>query len=178
LLHLHDILATVNLDSILRAGGEQLRSWSGDVDPLTAILAVLLVIARWGWWRARTRLSRASRGRNRRAQRAETDAERLLESLGFAILDRQLSRFWSLEVDGEPREVMSRADLLVERDRRHYVADVKSGALAPDPGRPATRRQLLEYLLAFDVDGALVVDMERRRVLSVSFPGLFGAGGP
>jgi membrane protein implicated in regulation of membrane protease activity len=170
------MLAAVNLDSILHAGAERLRSWLGEIDPLTAVLAVLLLIALWGWWRARSRWSRASRGRNRRAQKAETEAERLLESLGFTILDRQLSRSWTLEVDGEPRAVSSRADLVVERDRRLFVADVKSGDLAPDPALPATRRQLLEYLLAFDVDGALIVDMRRRQVRSVSFPGLFGDG--
>lgn len=168
------MLAAVDLDSILSRGGEELRSWLETVDPTTLVLAVLLVIALWGWWRARNRLSRASRVRNRRAQKAETDAERLLESLGFTILDRQLSQYWTLEIDGGPREVLSRADLLVERGAHLYVADVKSGDLAPDPSRPATRRQLLEYLLAFDVDGALVVDMRRRQVRSVAFPGLLG----
>ncbi|MEE8524810.1 MAG: hypothetical protein V3T72_12820 [Thermoanaerobaculia bacterium] len=167
----------MDLDSILSRGGKALRSWLAEVDPATLVLAFLLVIALWGWWRARTRLSRASRRRNRRARKAETDAERLLESLGFTILDRQLSQQWTLEVDGEPREVLSRADLLVERGRRLFVADVKSGDLAPDPSRPATRRQLLEYLLAFDVDGALVVDMRRRQVRSVAFPGLFDTEG-
>ncbi len=141
-------------------------------DLAIALLAVLWLAALWGWRRARTRLSRASRRRNRRARRAETEAERLLESAGFAILERQLTQRWQLEVDGEPQEVLCRADLLVARRRRLYVADVKSGQTAPDPRQPATRRQLLEYLLAFDVDGALVVDMRRRRVHAVAFPGL------
>jgi len=76
------------------------------------------------------------------------------------------------EIDGELREVSSRADLLLERHHRLYVADVKSGELAPRPDQPATRRQLLEYLLAFGADGALVVDMRRRRVHAVGFPDL------
>ncbi len=155
----------MNLDS--------LSSLVTEVDPATAILALLLAVALWGWWRARTRLSRASRGRNRRARKAETDAERLLESQGYLILDRQLTRRWTLQVDGEAREVSSRADLLVRRHRRLFIVDVKSGDLAPEPSLPATRRQLLEYLLAFEVDGALVVDMQRRQVRSVSFPEFF-----
>ena len=129
--------------------------------PLSAIaaltLALLLVLL--AWRRARSRWSRASRRRNRRARRAETDAERLLATQGFAILECQPTGRWSIEVDGEPREVSCRADLLVERGGRLYVA----------------RRQLLEYLLAFDADGALVVDMERRRVRTVAFPGLLPA---
>jgi hypothetical protein len=139
---------------------------------LAAVLLVLLVLALWGWWRASTRLGRRSRARQRVARRAETDAERLLESLGYAVLERQASRGWRLYVDGTRLEVTSRADLLVERLGRLYVADVKSGDEAPDPRRPATRRQLLEYLLAFDADGALVVDMTRCEVRVVEFPGL------
>ena len=141
-------------------------------DLLIVALVLALVVALWGWRRARTRLSRASRRRNRRARRAETAAERLLEARGFAVLERQLTGCWLLEVDGEPGEVSCRADLLVEREGSLYVADVKSGSAAPDPRKPATRRQLLEYLLAFDADGALVVDMERRQIREVAFPGL------
>jgi membrane protein implicated in regulation of membrane protease activity len=136
------------------------------------VLAALLLAALAGWRRAATRASRASRARQRRARRAETEAERFLESLGYAILERQVTRVWRLEVDGELREVASRADLLVERGRRLFVADVKSGEIAPRPHQPATRRQLLEYLLAFGADGALVVDMAGRRVHAVSFPDL------
>lgn len=135
-------------------------------------LVLLLLWAVAAWRRAATRAARANRARQRRARRAETDAERFLESLGYAVLERQVTRSWRMEIDGELREVSSRADLLLERDHRLYVADVKSGELAPRPDQPATRRQLLEYLLAFGADGALVVDMRRRRVHAVAFPDL------
>ncbi len=151
---------------------EALRFVAGWRDLLIAALVLALAAVLWGWSRSRSRLSRASRRRNRRARRAETAAERLLENQGFAILERQPTRRWRLEVDGEPQEVSCRADLLLERRGTLYVADVKSGGAAPDPRKPATRRQLLEYLLAFDADGALVVDMERRQVREVAFPGL------
>lgn len=139
---------------------------------LIGVLAVLLLAALAGWWWAATRGARASRARQRRARRAETDAERFLESRGYAVVERQVTRSWRMEIDGELREVSSRADLLLERDHRLYVADVKSGEIAPRPDQPATRRQLLEYLLAFRADGALVVDMRRRRVHAVAFPDL------
>lgn len=143
---------------------------------VAAVLAVLLVVALLGWWHARGRVGRANRARGRRARRAENEAERWLEGRGYAVLDRQVTGRWDLAVDGERQEVTCRADLLLERDGRVYVADVKTGAEAPSPALPATRRQLLEYLLAFDADGALVVDMRRRRVYEVSFPGLLGEG--
>lgn len=139
---------------------------------LIGVLAVLLLLALWAWRRAAGRTGRANRARQRTARKAETEAEKLLENLGFTILERQPMVRWCLEVDGESREVASRADLLVASDGRLFVADVKTGEEAPRPDRPATRRQLLEYLLAFEADGALVVDMRRRRVRSVSFPGL------
>ncbi len=139
---------------------------------LVAVLTLLLLVALWGWRRAATRGARASRTRQRVARKAESDADKLLESHGFTIVERQPSLRWRLEVDGEGRDVLCRADLLVELDGRLYVADVKSGTEAPRPHLPATRRQLLEYLLAFEADGALVVDMRRRRIRSVSFPGL------
>ena len=130
------------------------------------------------WWRARTRGSRRSRSRNRRAQIGEGAAERLLERAGFAILERQLHTTWSMMVDGTAREVRSRADLLVQARRVRgirrgavFVAEVKTGTTAPDPTHPATRRQLLEYLHVFDAHGVLLVDMEAQRVHRVAFPG-------
>jgi hypothetical protein len=131
----------------------------------------------WAWRRAVQRTGRANRRRALVAQRAETEAERLLERLGYTLVDRQVTRRWPMRAGGREEEVWCRADLLATRRGRLYVADVKSGRAAPDPFQPATRRQLLEYLLAFDADGALVVDMERREVYEVAFPGLLGHGG-
>ncbi len=135
------------------------------------LLALLLLVS-IGWWRAATRLSRRSKIRQSRARQAERKAEQLLKQHRFRILERQATVTWRLEIDGVCEEVASRADLVVERDGLLWVADVKSGELAPDPRRPATRRQLLEYLLAFGVDGALVVDMSSRTIRTVAFPGL------
>ena len=138
---------------------------------VAASVALFMAVA---WWRASTRGSRRTRRRTRHAVRAEGAAEALLESLGFSILERQVAGSWAFEVDGEPVEASVRADLLVERDDRVYVAEVKTGERAPDPAWPQTRRQLLEYLLVFEPDGLLLVDMEARQVREVAFPELFG----
>ena len=122
------------------------------------------------WSRARGRVGRNNRRRLRVAQRGERAAERLLKRAGYTIVARQVTGRWSLEVDGKPIPVHARADLIVRRGRQTWVADVKTGASAPNPALPATRRQLLEYLFAFDVDGALIVDMSARRIREVSFP--------
>lgn len=85
------------------------------------------------------------------------------------MVDRQLERRWHLTVDDEVREVRSRVDFLVERKGSVFVADVKSGNLVPEPTHPATRRQLLEYLLVFEADGALLVDPTEGIVREIGF---------
>ncbi len=74
---------------------------------------------------------------------------------------------WTMWIDGEPVEVGVRADLWVGLGERRYVAEVKTGGRAPDPTHPATRRQLLEYRVAFEPDGLLLVDAEEGRIILV-----------
>ncbi len=143
---------------------------------MTSDQLVLLLLASgglllaWMLWLALTRASRGSKRRNRVAQRGETAAEKLLERHGYQILDRQVQAAWTFHVDGEPVEARVRADLLVKRRGRVFIAEVKTGERAPDPKHPPTRRQLLEYRYAFDPDGLLLVDMSSRRVREVAFP--------
>ena len=68
------------------------------------------------------------------------------------------------------KKVELRADLLVERDGMRFIAEVKTGERAPDPSFPPTRRQLLEYRLAFDPYGVLLVDVEAGEIFEVDFP--------
>lgn len=132
----------------------------------------LLAVVSFAWWRARTRIGRGNRARAHTARIGEEDAERVLAHHGFAVIGRQVTGAWSMWIDGEEHEVRCRADLIVRprHDRRaRYVAEVKTGG-AVDPTRPATRRQLLEYAMAFDVDGVLLLDMEARTVHRIEFP--------
>jgi len=82
---------------------------------------------------------------------------------------------WTVHADGEPMEVSLRADLLVTRNGRRYVAEVKTGRAAPRLDCAATRRQLLEYRIAFGVDGVLLVDAESDRVIVVELGSLDAA---
>ncbi len=63
-----------------------------------------------------------------------------------------------------------RADYLGSRSGRQFVAEVKSGKVAPRLDTASTRRQLLEYWAAFQVDGILLVDGETRQVHEIAFP--------
>lgn len=129
---------------------------------LAAVLCTLVVV--------RLRASHRSKASNRRAQLSEAQAERLLRRAGYRVEARQVQGGWTLLIDGQPVQVRCRADLLVRRRRRRYVAEVKSGAAGSSPTHPNTRRQLLEYRRAFDVDGLLLVDMLHGRVSEIVFP--------
>lgn len=73
-------------------------------------------------------------------------------------------------VDGERLEYEVRADLLVSRWWRTYVVEVKTGKVAPNPRKGATRRQLREYAALYDVDGLLLADMSAGELHEIRFP--------
>jgi hypothetical protein len=126
-------------------------------------LAIILAIRR------RIR-SRRARRRARIAVAAETAAERLLVRHGYAILDRQVRLTWTPLLDGVPVPTELRLDLLVTRAGEVLAAEVKSGAEAPRLETAATRRQLLEYRVAFAVDGVLLVEPAAGSIRRVDFP--------
>ena len=137
--------------------------------PLLLLFGFSFLLALFGWWRSANRIGRKNRARQRTASRGEALAERVLQRNGYKIIDRQLTGRWSMRIDGRPVDVHSRADLLVMKGGHTYIAEVKTGTEAPDPTRPATRRQLLEYLHAFPVRGVLLVDMVERQIHEVQF---------
>lgn len=136
---------------------------------IVALVLWVLVLSLRLWW-SRGRGHRRAVRRAARAGRGEVEAESLLESHGYTVLDRQVRCLWWISVDGEEEEVELRADLLVERNGERFVAEVKTGERAPDPAFPPTRRQLLEYRIAFDPYGVLLVDVEAGDIYEVDFP--------
>jgi hypothetical protein len=135
------------------------------------LFGVLLLVAIGLWLAIQRAYGRAQRRRRwARSQAAELEAPRLLRDLGYEVLGAQVPGKYTLIVDGEPISFALRADYLVERNDLTYVAEVKSGKLAPRLNHGSTRRQLLEYLIAFQTDGVLLVDGETQRVHEVVFP--------
>jgi hypothetical protein len=110
--------------------------------------------------------------RMERAIEGEARAAAWLLDLGYTVLGAQITVDHTVCVDGREVTVALRADYLAEKDGARYVVEVKTGALAPRIETSATRRQMLEYRIAFDVDGVLLVDAEAGQVHAVSFPAL------
>lgn len=127
-----------------------------------------------GSWLARAwaRVAERRRGRayNVRGQRGEEAAERLLAAHGYTVIARQIETSYPVEVDGAAVEVSLHADFLVARGHQRLVAEVKTGRNAPRFQHADTRRQLLEYQLAFGVDSVLLVDAEAALLREVRFP--------
>lgn len=144
-----------------------------DVTPavgLAVLISVALALVLLGVWLAGRWSSARSRDRNVLARRGECEAESLLERAGYRVVGRQVTARWCLAIDGREVQVAVRADLVVQRAGQRFVAEVKTGERAPDPRLPATRRQLLEYCLAFGASQVLLVDVPSRCVHVVSFP--------
>jgi hypothetical protein len=100
----------------------------------------------------------------------ESRAAGSLRELGYEIQGSQVEGSYEVLIDGLAQRVTLRADYVVTREGRTFVAEVKSGEQAPRLSTRATRRQLLEYLVAFPGDGVLLVDAERQAVHHVEFP--------
>ncbi len=125
-------------------------------------------------WLKRYRLASA----RERGALGEVRAEAILRRLGYTIVGRQVGVTYGLGVDGERVPVDLRADYVVAEGGRRYVAEVKTGVFAPRIETAATRRQLLEYRIAFDVDGVLLVDADAERVRLIEFPLPIRGGAP
>lgn len=149
------------------------REFLTTIAPYREVLLVLLsmLVALWaaqaihawrGSWRARRRAERAGAG--------EDLAADMLEDAGYRVVERQARVLWGPLLDGEPQLMELRADYLVEGNGQLLVAEVKTGELAPSLETAATRRQLLEYHVAFAVDGVLLVSPEQGSIQRVMFP--------
>jgi hypothetical protein len=144
------------------------------VNPVTApvVVAALVAVFLAGFLASRfvfERLrSHRTRARLARAKRGERRAAVLLQRLGYRIEGREVVAEYAVRVGSASRTVCLRADYVVSRASRRFVAEVKTGQAA-DIEVSSTRRQLLEYERAFAVDGVLLVDPENERIDRVDF---------
>ena len=149
------------------------QRWGPYTLPWALLGWVALTLARRRGRRAlvRWREARKRRRRSRWAARAEVDAAGVLRRHGYKVLAAQVEHAWMIAIDGEDHEVEMRADYLVARKGKRYIAEVKTGQVAPNLTCAPTRRQLLEYAMAYPVDGVLLLDMETEMLHEVCFGG-------
>jgi len=133
----------------------------------SSLLAVAVYVGLRRWFERRRRQRTA-----RTAQLGERRAAYLLGRAGYRIVEEQPQARWVIARDGIPLAVKLSADYLVEGRGHTWIAEVKTGQLVANLRHGPTRRQLLEYQLAFSCDGVLLVDVELSKVVHVGFPGL------
>lgn len=153
---------SATIDSIV--SGNALLIWVASLFVALVILwlAVRSLQGRWG--RARRRR------RARRAQKAEVRASLILQKAGYRIIAEQVRIQWPLRVNGESVSFTLIADYVVSKWGQRWVAEVKTGERSLDLHHGPTRRQMLEYSVAYAARGVLLVDAERGRVRRVCFP--------
>lgn len=140
--------------------------------PWVGVLGLLLLVTTGCWMGLRVaRFGVARRAaRSRRLGRGgEAKALAMLRRSGFRIVETEARAEGLIEVDGRIERFVVRADALVERAGRVYVAELKGGPEAGKVTNRATRRQLLEYAVVFDVAGILLVDAYGGRIHVVRF---------
>jgi Holliday junction resolvase-like predicted endonuclease len=103
------------------------------------------------------------------ARDGEDRAEAFLLGAGFEILERQAYIQATMWVDGAPQSYELVADFIVARGKETALVEVKTGDRAPDPTHIATRRQLLDYQHAFDVDSIYLFDAETDELMRIEF---------
>jgi hypothetical protein len=135
---------------------------------LAVVVVVAIALAVQARWRRRA-ASRKAIVRARRARAGEDAALALLADAGYLVIDEQACLTWTVHCDGAPVAIELRCDAIVTRDGRRLVAEVKTGDHAPSLATAATRRQLLEYAVAYRADGVLLVDPEAGAIHEVDF---------
>jgi Holliday junction resolvase-like predicted endonuclease len=145
-----------------------------ELSPTTAAVVASAVGLSLGAWLAlvwrRARDTWRARAHNKRGQRAEQAAAKLLESRGYRILGRQARTTYAVRSNEAPQNIDLIIDFVVEKAGEKLAAEVKSAGAAVGIERADTRRQLLEYQLALGCKRTLLVDPERNAITIVEFP--------
>jgi len=140
-------------------------------------VAIALGLGAWIGLRGRRFFQRRRLAiRMRDARLGEHRARRILEAHGFRVMGEQVSASHLVCVDGQPASHVVRADYIAQRDGAWFVAEIKTGSAAPRIETPATRRQILEYRVVFDVDGVVLVNAEAGTLHEIEFPHLSQIG--
>jgi hypothetical protein len=137
-----------------------------------ALALLLLLLGVWLGLRLARRRGRRRVARSRKlGKKGEARALALVKGAGYRVVETQCTGESTLIVDGRAQTFTVRADALVERDGRRYVAEFKGGREAAKLSNRATRRQIIEYALAYPCDGVLLVDAVGDVLHRIELPG-------
>ena len=103
-----------------------------------------------------------------RAKLGESEAMKLLQQEGYHIIEEQARMPVKMMIGKERYESFIKADFIVEKNHKRYLAEVKTGKQA-NPRLPNVRRHLFEYQNLFETDGILFIDMNKYDIIEVSF---------
>ena len=128
------------------------------------IICLFLFIKIGNWLRAKRLRKRFSRSRQ-----AEKEAEKILKKNGYVILDAQKSKPLLITIGDKIHRYLVRIDYLARKRGKVYVVEVKSGEKIPYITNRETRRQMLEYYLAYQPSGILLLNMKNKTISEVKF---------
>lgn len=107
--------------------------------------------------------------RFKKAKKGELAAIKLLEAKGYTIIAAQENKTIVTWVDNKPHYNTLIVDYIVKKGGKTFIAEVKTGKKVTKPTQTDTRRQLLEYYLAFNPHGIILVDMEKKELHNIVF---------
>lgn len=110
-----------------------------------------------------------ARQRSLSSKKAEKKAENWLKRNGFRIIDKQQSRPLIIKSGKTKHRYLIRTDFLVKKGGHKYVVEVKSGHKNSKITNRETRRQLLEYFLAYQAYGIILFNMDNNSFSEVKF---------
>ena len=104
----------------------------------------------------------------RKGKKAEQKAIKLLKKNGYKIESFQTTAKGKLLQNDETVSFFIRADLIVSKDKKKFIAEVKSGKAASIE-EINTRRQLLEYSKVFNNNNLILIDTEKNKIKKIEF---------
>jgi Holliday junction resolvase len=128
------------------------------------IICLFLFVKIGNWLRAKRLRKRFSKSRQ-----AEKEAEKILKKNGYAVIDAQKSKPLLITIGDKIHRYLVRIDYLARKRGKVYVVEVKSGEKIPYITNRETRRQMLEYYLAYQPCGILLLNMKNKSISEVKF---------
>ena len=128
------------------------------------IICLILFIKISNWLRAKKLRKRFSKSR-----KAEKEAEKILRKNGYTIIDAQKSKPLLITIGDKIHRYLVRIDYLARKGGKVFVVEVKSGEKIPYITNRETRRQMLEYYLAYQPCGILLLNMKNKSISEVKF---------